>query len=137
MDSFKLKVVGSRRIFFEGEVNSLILPIADGGLMGFLAHHEDTVAPIEYGEMTIKTVDGKEIFAFIGSGFIEFFDNAATVVCISCQRPEEIDADRARKAKQRAEEELLQKQSILEHQMSQTNLARAMERLKIKNKHEI
>ena len=58
MDTFKLKVVGSRRIFFEGEVKSLILPIADGGLMGFLAHHANVVAPIEYGEDNKDDEDG-------------------------------------------------------------------------------
>ena len=135
METFKLKVVGSRRVFFEGEVKELILPIADGGLMGFLAHHSNVVAPIEYGEMTIKPLEGEDIYAFIGSGFIEYFDNVATVVCISCQLPEEIDAERAEEAKQRAEEELRQKHSLLEYHESQMNLARAMERLKIKNRH--
>ncbi len=137
MDTFKLKVVGSRRIFFEGEVKSLILPIADGGLMGFLAHHANVVAPIEYGEMTIKPVDGEEIYAFIGSGYIEFFDNVATVVCISCQRPEEIDAERANEAKLRAEEEMRQKLSLVEFHESQMSLGRAMERLKVKNRHNV
>ncbi len=137
MDTFYLKIVGSRRIFFEGEVVQLVLPIADDGLYGFLAHHENTVAPIEYGEMKINTAEGEEIYAFIGSGFIEFFDNSATVVCISCQRPEEIDRERAEEAKQRAEEMLRQKQSIFEYRQSQLDLARAIERLRVKNKHEV
>ncbi|MBQ3904616.1 MAG: ATP synthase F1 subunit epsilon, partial [Eubacterium sp.] len=51
------------------------------------------------------------------------------------QRPEEIDAERAEEAKQRAEEELRQKHSLLEYHESQMNLGRAMERLKIKNRH--
>ena len=137
MNTFKLKIVSSRRTFFEGDCEQLILPIADGGLMGFLANHENMVAPIEFGEMKITPAEGDEIFAFIGSGFIEFFDNTATVVCISAQRPEEIDADRAREAKERAEEQLRQKQSLFEYHQSKNDLARAMERLKIKNRHEI
>ena len=137
MNTFKLKIVSSRRIFFEGDCEQLVLPIADGGLMGFLANHENMVAPIEFGEMKIIPAEGEEIYAFIGSGFIEFFDNTAVVVCISCQRPEEIDADRAREAKERAEEHLRQKQSLYEYHQSMNDLARAMERLKIKNRHEI
>ena len=137
MKTFKLKVVSSRRIFFEGEAVSLILPIADGGLMGFLANHENAVAPIEYGEMKITTPDGNEIYAFIGSGFIEFYNNTASVVCISAQRPEEIDAHRAEEAMVRAEEMLRQEHSIFEYHQSQMDLARAMERLKIKNRHKI
>lgn len=137
METFYLKIVSSRRVFFEGECVQLILPIADDGLKGFLAHHENVVASIEYGEMKITPAEGEEIFAFIGSGFIEFFDNTATVVCISCQRPEEIDIERAQEAKARAEEMLRQEHSLFEYHQSQLDLARATERLKVKNRHEI
>ena len=137
MNTFKLKIVSSRRVFFEGDCAQLVLPIADDGLKGFLAHHENCVAPIEQGEMKITPAEGDEIYAFIGSGFIEFFDNTATVVCISCQRPEEIDRDRAEEARERAEEKLRQKQSLFEYHQTANDLARAMERLKVKNRHEI
>ncbi len=137
MNTFHLKIVSSRRVFFEGECVQLVLPVADEGLMGFLANHENAVAPIEFGEMKITPAEGEEIYAFIGSGFLEFFDNTATVVCISCQRPEEIDKARAEEAKARAEEELRQQHSLFEYHQGQLNLARATERLKIKNSHEI
>ena len=61
----------------------------------------------------------------------------AALVCLSVELPEEIDKRRAEEAKERAEEELRQKQSVLEHLQSQANLARAMERIKVKNRHEI
>ncbi|MCI5515426.1 MAG: F0F1 ATP synthase subunit epsilon [Oscillospiraceae bacterium] len=137
MNTFKLKVVASNKVFFDDECVSLIVPVADDGLCGFLANHENTVAPIEFGEMTIKKPDDSKIEAFVGSGFLEFFDNVATLVCLSVELPEEIDKRRAEEAKERAEEELRQKQSVLEHLQSQANLARAMERIKVKNRHEI
>lgn len=137
MNTFKLKIVSSRRVFFEGECQQLVLPIAEDGMMGFLAHHENCVAPIEYGEMKITPAEGEDIYAFIGSGFIEFFDNTATVVCISAQRPEEINRERAEEAKARAQEHLRQEHSLFEYHQSQRDLARAMERLKIKNRHEV
>ncbi len=137
MNTFKLKIVSSRRVFFEGECVQIVLPIANDGLKGFLAHHENAVAPIEFGEMKITPAEGDEIYAFIGSGFIEFIDNTATVVCISCQRPEEIDRERAMEAEERAREQLRQKQSLFEYHQTANNLARAMERLKVKNRHDI
>ncbi len=137
MNTFHLKIVSSRRIFFEGECTQLILPIGDGGLKGFLAHHENVVAPIEYGEMRIMPAEGEEIDAFIGSGFIEFYNNTANIVCISAQTPDEIDEKRALDAKERAEEQLRQEHSIFEYHQSQKDLARAMERLKIKNRYQI
>lgn len=136
-NTFKLKVVASNKIFFDGEATSLVIPIAEYGSCGFLANHENTVAPIEFGEMKIVDNDGKTIEAFVGNGFLEFFDNVANLTCISAELPEEIDLRRANEAKERAEEELRQEQSLYEYHQAQNNLARAMERLKVKNRHEI
>ena len=106
-------------------------------MMGFLANHENTVAPIEFGEMKITTPENEVIEAFVSGGFLEFFDNKAYVVCISVETPDEIDSKRAEEAKVRAEEAMRQKQSIFEYHQSKNDLARAMERLKIKNRHNI
>lgn len=137
MNTFKLKIIASNKIFFDGEAQSLIVPHVDMGLQGFLAHHENCVLPIETGEMEITDADGKKTDAFVGSGFLEFLDNEATLVCVSAELPEEIDERRAQEAKERAEEQLRNQQSQLEYFHSQANLARAMERLKVKNRHNI
>lgn len=100
MNTFKLKIVASDKVFFDGDCRQLVLPIADDGLYGFLANHENMVAPVEFGEMKITDADGKVIDAFIGDGFIEFFDNTANVVCISAELPENIDKRRAQEAKE-------------------------------------
>ena len=136
MATFSLKIIASNKVFYDGEAVQLVLPLPDG-LKGFLAHHENVVAPIDYGEMKITPPEGEEIEAFVGSGFIEYFDNSATVVCISAERPEEIDTHRAEEAMVRAEEKMRQEHSIVEYHKSQADLARAMERLKVKNRHEV
>ena len=137
MNTFKLKIVSSNRVFFDGEAQSLVVPVAGEGLCGFLARHENTVAPIEFGEMKLTDADGNVTEAFVGSGFLEFINNQANLVCISVELPEEIDKRRAEEAAERAAEELRQQKSINEYYVTQANLSRAMERLKIKNKHHI
>lgn len=137
MNTFYLKIAASNKIFFGGECKSLIVPVANDGLCGFLANHENTVAPIDFGEMKIIDENDNVIEAFVSSGFLEFFDNTANLVCISAELPEEIDKRRAEEAKLRAEEELRQERSIREYYQSKANLSRAMERIKIKNRHEI
>ena len=97
--------------------------------------HENCVVPIEFGEMKIVDAEGKTINAFVGSGFLEFLDNEAMLVCISAELPEEINERRAKEAQLRAEEELRQKHSLLEYYHSQANLSRAMERLKVKSRY--
>lgn len=137
MNTFQLKIIASNKVFFDGDAQSLVIPHVDMGYKGFLANHENCVLPIDEGEMKIIDANGKEIYAFVGNGFLEFLDNTATLVCVSAELPEEIDARRAQEAKIRAEEELRQEHSRLEYYHSKANLARAMERLKLKNKHNI
>lgn len=135
MNTFQLKIIASNKTFFDGEASSIVVPHTDGGQMGFLANHENCVLPIDAGEMKIIDKDDKTINAFVGNGFLECFDNSILIVCVSAELPEEIDARRAQEAKERAEEDMRQKRSILEYHHSQANLARAMERLKVKNRY--
>ena len=103
-NTFKLKIVASNRVFYDGRAQTLVIPAVDGGEVGFLAQHENCVTPVEVGEMRIKDTQGKIIHAFVGSGFLEFVNNEATLVCVSAELPNEIDARRAKEAKERAEE---------------------------------
>ncbi len=136
-NTFDLKVIGSRKTFFSGRAESVTLPYIDGGTVTYLAHHENTVMPVVAGEMVIKPEEDDAIYAFVGGGYIEFLGNEATVVCVSVELPEDIDENRAEEAKLRAEEELRQHQSQVDYYATKANLARAMERIKVKNRHEI
>ena len=60
-------------------------------------------------------------------------DNEVLILADTAERPEEIDANRARRAEANAREALLQKKSIQEHRAAQANLARAINRLRVKN----
>ena len=108
MKTFKLKIVASNKVFYNGECQSLTIPYIDGGSMAFLANHENVVIPLENGEMKIKTESEEVIEAFVGDGFMEFLNNEAMIVCVSAELPEEIDKRRAEEAKIRAEEDLRQ-----------------------------
>jgi F-type H+-transporting ATPase subunit epsilon len=134
MDTFELRIIAINKVFYEGQSKQLILPATDG-LMGIMAHHEDAVIAVKVGEIHIQTSEDKWISAITGAGHIQVADNKAIMIVDTVERPEEIDERRAMEAKERAEEELRQKQSIYEYYMSKANLARAMERLKVKKKY--
>ncbi|MCC8016238.1 MAG: F0F1 ATP synthase subunit epsilon [Clostridiales bacterium] len=136
-NTFKAKIIASNKVFYDGLAQSLTIPYIDGGGMAFLAHHENSVVTIDTGEMKLVTDSGEKIEAFISDGFLEFFDNEATMLCVSVELPEEIDARRAQEAKERAEEELRQKMSQIDYYTTKANLSRAMERIKVKNRHQI
>ena len=62
---------------------------------------------------------------------VEMINNRAKLFCLTVERPEEIDIRRAEEARDRAEEQLRQQQSIVEYHRSQAALARAMTRLRV------
>ena len=66
----------------------------------------------------------------VSQGFAEVMPDYAILVASTAERPEEIDKARAQRAKERAEEQLRQKQSVQEYHHSKAALARAMARLK-------
>ncbi|MBR3289371.1 MAG: ATP synthase F1 subunit epsilon [Clostridia bacterium] len=129
MNTFSLKVIASNRIFFEGNASLLVVPGIDGEY-GILAHHENTVIATREGLVRFVPEKGDEVIALAGIGFCEIDNNEVTFLADTVERPEEIDVLRAQAALERAQEQLRQRRSQWEYQMSQASLARALERLK-------
>ncbi len=134
MNTFYLKVIASDKTFFSGRCKSLVVPTLDGEV-GILSHRENVVMAIDMGEMRITDLEDKVITAVVGTGFVQVMNNRVTVLVDTAELPEEIDIRRAQEAKERAEEQMRQKQSIQEYHHSQASLARAMSRLKLTSKY--
>ena len=132
-NTFGLEIYAANRQFFSGRAQSLIIP-AEDGQKEFLAHHANVVEAIIPGEMRFADAEGNEHIFAVSSGFVEMINNRAKLFCLSVESPEEIDIRRAQEAKDRAEEQLRQKQSIMEYHRNQLALARAMTRLKVTHK---
>ncbi len=98
------------------------------------SHHAQTVMAIEPGELSIKTKDGEWINVVAGYGSMVFANNRATVLVETCETEDELDQRRARESLERAQERLRQKQSMAQYKMSQAAMARALSRLKFKDK---
>lgn len=133
MKTFALKILASDRVFYEGRCQMAVLPAQDGQI-GIMADHAAVVIALDVGELRVQKEDGSEAAAVIGKGIMQFVNNRMTVLVESAEYPDEIDKKRALAAKHRAEEQMRQKQSIQEYHQSQAALARALARLKEKEK---
>ncbi|WP_297958578.1 ATP synthase F1 subunit epsilon [uncultured Ruminococcus sp.] len=131
--TFHLEIIATDRIFFSGEVEHLVITAIDG-LLGIMAGHEPLVTCLPTGELKYL-VDGEWKYAAISEGFIQVMPDSSIILADTCELPEEIDIKRAQEAKERAEELLRQKQSIREYYETQAALNRAMNRLKVSQKH--
>ena len=128
MKTFSLKVLASDCVFYDGRCKMVILPATDGQL-GVLANHGDMVVALDMGEMRIQKEDDTWETALIGKGVMQDINNRMVILTEFAEHPEEIE-----EAKRRAEEQLRQKQSILEYHHSKAALARALSRLEESNK---
>lgn len=128
--TFGLEIYASNKLFYAGRAQSLVIPVEDGE-KAFLAHHANTISAIVPGEMRYQDTEGNWNMAAVSSGFVEMINNRAKLFCLTVERPEEIDVLRAKEARERAEEQLRQKQSIQEYHRNQMALARAMTRLRV------
>ena len=137
MNTFRLKVIATDKVFYDGKCTALIIPALDGE-REILAHHENMVIATKEGEVRCRTDESSDWKkAVVGVGFVHIANNRVTMLVDTAERPEDIDAVRAKQAYERAVEQLRQKQSIQEYHMSRASLARAMARLKEAGKYEI
>ena len=131
--TFHLEIIATDRVFFSGEAEHLVITAIDG-LLGIMAGHEPLVTSLPTGELKYL-VNGEWKYAAISEGFIQVMPDSSIILAETCELPEEIDIKRAQEARERAEERLRQKQSIKEYYETQAALNRAMNRLKISQKH--
>ena len=122
-DTFGLEIYASNKLAFAGRAKTLTIPAVDGE-QAFLAQHENIVAAIIPGEMRFEEADGTKHVLAVSSGFVEMINNRVKLFCLT-------------EAKERAEEQMRQKQSIQEYHMNQLALSRAMARLRVTSHKEI
>lgn len=130
MRTFHLSVVTPEHTFFSGDVEYVLLMAPDGG-MGVLAGHEPMAVALSEGEMILRMSDGKTRNAAASSGYAIILPDQVLLVLQTAEWPEQIDVNRARRAKQAAQEQLVRRESLREYQIARATLARAMVRLRV------
>lgn len=131
MEVFQAHILAADKNFYEGPCVSLTIPTSDGE-QGILAHHSDMIAAVLPGTLRYQVPEGAVQTAAVSGGMVKIEKNEVLVLVDSVERPEEIDAARARREADEAREAILQKKSRQEYQLAQASLARAMNRLRVK-----
>lgn len=104
MATMHLSVVTPDGSVFDGEVE-MVSVRAESGEMGILPGHVPTVAPLKIDAVRIKYENKVKLLA-VSEGFVEVRSDAVNILAESAETPGEIDPERARIAKERAEERL-------------------------------
>ncbi len=102
--TIRCEIVSQDRMVFEGDVDIVVLPGADGE-MGVLPHHAPLLTTLKYGFIKVRQQGEEQIFTVAG-GVAEVQPEIVTVLADAAENIEEIDETRAEQARQRAQEAL-------------------------------
>jgi F-type H+-transporting ATPase subunit epsilon len=128
--TFPFEILTLQKLFLREEIRFVIAP-GQEGVFEVLAHHAPFVFALKPGALRIRLPDGQEQYIAVGTGFLVVQKDRTTVLTRSAERPEDIDVERARRAKERAEQRLQQKSPDFEMARAEASLQRALARLKV------
>lgn len=133
VSTMRLNVITPDRIVFSDDVRFVVVRAGSGNL-GILPNHSPLVATLRIWPMKIELPNGDKHELAIFGGFVEVNANEVNIVTPNCELPEAIDLDRAKRAKERAERRLADKNTDIDIQRAQHALQRAMVRINVGGK---
>lgn len=103
-EQLQLEVVTPERRVLAESVEMVTVP-GFGGELGILPGHTPLISRLQTGVLSY-TKDGRTVQLHVSGGFVEVNDDRVSVLAEIAERPEEIDAARARLARERVEKHL-------------------------------
>jgi F-type H+-transporting ATPase subunit epsilon len=102
---FKLEIVTPEKKVVDTAATEAQIP-GKNGYLGILPGHAPLITELAVGEVKFHAEGGQEQRLAVAWGFAEVLPDKVTILAETAERPNEIDIDRARKSKARAEERL-------------------------------
>jgi F-type H+-transporting ATPase subunit epsilon len=102
--TIRCEIVSQDRTVFEGDVDIVVIPGADGE-MGILPKHSPVLTTLKYGIIKVRRSGEEKLFTVAG-GVAEVQPDIVTILADAAENVDEIDIERAEAARKRAEEVL-------------------------------
>lgn len=130
MSTFHLQIVTPDGLLFDGQVEKLVVRTTEGDV-GILSGHADYVSPIAIGVARITMEDGKVKKAACSGGLLSVKSGITRLVGNTFEWADDIDVERAKKAKEIAEQRI-KETSDYEEKAAEIKLKRAITRIRAK-----
>jgi F-type H+-transporting ATPase subunit epsilon len=125
-----LEVITPERKVYEDDVDMVVAPASEG-YVGILPHHVPLFTTLGPGEFKVKKGGVEEVLAVFG-GFMDVRSDRVVVLTDAAEPAEEIDANRAQEARERAQQVLAAgPASAADEQRARAELQRALVRLRV------
>ena len=129
---FRLEIISPDKIFYAGDVVMAEYNTTEGEV-GIYAGHIPMTQIIAPGQLTITEEGGQKIAALL-SGFVEITPEKVTILAEAVEWPENIDVERAREARIRAERRISSGQEDIDLARAELALKKALIRLDVAGK---
>jgi F-type H+-transporting ATPase subunit epsilon len=131
-DTFQLEIVTPEKKVVDTAAEEVQIP-GKNGYLGILPGHAPLITELAVGEITYREASSgsNEQRLAVAWGFAEVLPDKVTILAETAERPSEIDVERARKAKQRAEERLTSGDTSVDVERALNAIHKAETRLEV------
>ncbi|EFI33593.1 ATP synthase F1, epsilon subunit [Desulfonatronospira thiodismutans ASO3-1] len=127
----RLEIVTPDRNLLSEDVEYVGAPGVSGEF-GVLHNHTPFLTALSIGSLFYKK-EGRKYFVFVSGGFTEVTPTKVSILAEVAEKADEISIERARKAKERAEQRLQQEKEQIDYARAKAAMARAMHRLRCRD----
>jgi F-type H+-transporting ATPase subunit epsilon len=128
-DTFQLEIVTPVKLIVSEAADEAQIP-GSSGYLGILPGHAPLITELGVGVITYKS-NGTTHTLSVAWGFAEVLPDKVTILAEAAERPQEIDVERAQKAKERAEELLKSSDPEVDYARAEDAKQRAETRLNV------
>src|SRR6266478_1806870 len=126
-DFFQLEIVTPEKLVVKDRAEEMQIP-GKKGYLGILPGHAPLISELSVGQISYR--NGSEThYLCVAWGFAEVLPDKVTILAETAERGEDVDCERAQKAKERAEQRLASNDPQVDVPRAQNALARANTRL--------
>lgn len=105
MATMQVDVVSAEARLFSGEAEAVVARSLEGEI-AILPGHQPALLALAKAPVRIRTAEGDDVDVAVHNGFLEVSDNQLTVLADIAELATEIDVNRAKAARRRAEQHL-------------------------------
>ena len=132
VDTFQLEIVTPEKLVVKDRAEEMQIP-GKNGYLGILPGHAPLISELAVGQISYR--NGSEThYLSVAWGFAEVLPDKVTILAETAERAEDVDCDRAGKAKERAEKRLSSADPEVDVPRAQDALSRAVTRLEVSAK---
>jgi len=128
-DKLNLEVITPEKLALREQVDEVIVPGVNGEL-GILPDHTPLISQLKTGILSYRQ-GAQSTRMHVSGGFVEVAADRVSVLSDVAEKPEEIDVERALRAKDRAERRLGSRGEDVDFPRAELKLQRAMIRIQL------